>query len=458
MISEHEFLASCKTEFGGTRYPMTKDMNMAELVALITESAGRIAKKLLESRLEEDPRCNPSEPVCSRCNGRLRIQETNQRRGINTALGKIEYHRAYGVCDRCGHTAAPLDEALGIPTYGPSVEALQKICHAAVVGRSFEDGREILNVHSRMQISAKHVRSIAEAEGHILADRCREETTAYREGRLNAMCAQPPELLVVAADGGRVQTRAEKAAERWREDKIGIVYDAQARPQEQAEPDEYEGARALTKTYAATMENWETLGWMLRLEAERRGYCDAKSKVFIADGARSIRELKELHFPEAVFILDWAHAVQHLSDCGKAVFGEGSAEYWKWYEKHKKLLWQGNSEEIIKNLLRLSQRLGLPEKDEPETSPRRTLYQNAHSYFPNNRDAINYPYFRSQGWPIGSGVAEGAIKQFSLRLKGSEKFWNLAHNGAEEMLALCALYHCEDGRWDRHWRKRAQPR
>ena len=437
---------------------MTKDMNMVKLVALITESAGKIAKSLLESRLEEDPRRNPVEPVCRQCKGPLRIQKSGQRRVINTALGRIEYRRAYGVCDRCGHSCAPLDEALGIPVHGPSVEARQKICHAAVVGRSFEDGREILSVHSRMQISAKHVRSVAEMEGRKLTDICREEEAAYREGRLKVEGAQAPELLVVTADGGRVQTKTREVGERWREDKIGIVYDAQAQPQLQAEPGEYEGARALTKTYAATMGSWETLGWTLRLEAERRGYGGAKARVFIADGARHIRELKDLQFPEAVFILDWAHAVQHLSDCGKAVYGEGSAAYWKWYERHKKLLWDGRSEAIIMNLRRLSDSLGRPEEGEPGISPRRVLYQNAYSYFPNNRDAVNYPYFRSQGWPIGSGVAEGAIKQFSLRLKGSEKFWNIAHTGAEEMLALCALYHSEDGRWDRYWRKRAQPR
>ena len=162
-MNEREFLASSRNEFGGTRYPMTKGMNMAELVVLVTESAARLAKQLLESRLEEDPRRNPAEPVCSKCKNKLRIQEPDQRRVINTALGNIEYSRAYGVCDRCGHTAAPLDEALGIPAHGPSVEALQKICHAAVVGRSFDDGREILIVHARIQISAKHVRSIAEA-------------------------------------------------------------------------------------------------------------------------------------------------------------------------------------------------------------------------------------------------------------------------------------------------------
>ena len=29
--------------------------------------------------------------------------------------------------------------------------------------------------------------------------------------------------------------------------------------------------------------------------------------------------------------------------------------------------------------------------------------------------------------------------------------------GAEEMLALCALYQSEDGRWQRHWEQRGKP-
>ncbi len=435
---------------------MTQKMNLAELVDRVEESASRIARKLLESRLEEDPRSNPANPVCRKCQNKLRIQELAQRRILQTTLGEMEYRRAYGVCDRCGHTAAPLDEALGIPAFGPSVDARQKICHAAVVGRSFEDGHEILNVHAGIELSAKHVRSVAEKEGRDLAEERGKEVAAYREGKMELACATATELIVVTADGGRVQTRAALANERWKEDKVGIIYDAVACPESQAKPGEYQGAKAQTKTYAATLESWESMGWMLRLEAERRGYAKALHKVFVADGAKHIRELKNLQFPETVFILDWAHAAQHLADCAKAFFGEGTEKAARWYDKHKEMLWEGLSAEIIQNLQKLSRRLGLPKESDPESSPRRILHQNAFSYFPNNQDAIRYPYFRSQGWPIGSGVAEGAIKQFALRLKGSEKFWNLS--GAEEMLALCALYHSEDGRWEQYWRRRAQPR
>ncbi|MFH1378648.1 MAG: UPF0236 family protein [bacterium] len=435
---------------------MTKDMNMVELEKRIRESAEKIAKKLLASRLEEDPRTNPDEAVCRNCLNKLRIQESNQRRVLKTALGEIEYHRAYGVCDRCGHTGAPLDEALGIPSFGPSIEARQKICHAAVIGRSFEDGREILHEHARIELSAKHLRSITEREGRTVAEKYKKEVAGYREGKLEVAGTDKPSLLVVTADGGRVQTRAPSAGERWKEDKIGVVYDALTKPDTHAKSGDYQGAEAKMKTYVATMESWESLGWMLRVEAERRGWLKAQSKVFVADGAKHIRELKNLHFPKAIFILDWAHTVQHLSDCAKAAYGEGTPHAARWYAKHKQMLWEGLADDIIKDICQLSSRVGLPKHHEPEMSPRRILYQNAYSYFPNNKDAINYPYFRAQGFPIGSGVAEGAIKQFALRLKGTEKFWNISHTGAEEMLALCALYHSEDGRWDRYWNKQAQ--
>lgn len=446
---------------------MTKHMNMTELVALIEGMGRRLAQSLLQSRLAEDPRTCPASPTCRCCGGKLRLQEKDQKRVIQTALGDIEYRRAYGVCDRCGHTGAPLDEALGIPPFGPSVETRKKICHAAVVGRSFEAGREILQVHSNVDLSAKHVRWIAGTEGGRVRKERDQERTSYQAGARLAPTTDAPRLLVIAADGGRVQTRSADPKERWKEDKIGIVYDATATPQPHVPRGEYEGAKAKTKTYVATLADWEAMGWLLRVEAERRGYARAEDRLFVADGARSIRELKNLHFPEATFILDWAHAAQHLSDCAKAAFGEGTPDAFRWYEGHTELLWNGKSDRIIADLRHLSDRLGPPTETDLATSPRRILHQNATAYFPNNSAAMDYPRFRANGWPIGSGVAEGAVKQFGLRMKGSEKFWNgfqptetqsSRQTGAEEMLALCALYYSDDGRWDRHWHRRAQPR
>ncbi|MFH1924777.1 MAG: ISKra4 family transposase [Planctomycetota bacterium] len=496
-MNEAEFLQDCAARYRACRHERTKHMNLEQLEELILQGQIELGQKLLQSRLEEDPRRKPEgECACPRCGRSLRIQKESQRRNLRTLLGAVLYWRAYGVCDACGYSGAPLDEALGIPRRGPSVGALRKICHAAVVVDSFKDAQEMLRSLAGIIFGRQRVRTLAEREGQrMVKERAAEiESVKARGGEME--CEAKPDLLVIAADGGRVQMRTPKLEDvdekprppaadeqpkpedvdkkpksptpdeqpepedrkkkgRWRENRVGVVYDAQPQEEPDAEPEKYEGAKAHIKTFVATMENWETFGWMLWVEALRRGYAFACEVVFLADGAKHIRDLKNLHFPTAQFILDWYHAVEHLGDCAKAAFGEGTKAAKNSYKKWKQMLWGGEVETIIEQLQKLSREAGAPEKGDPEGSPRKVLHQNAYSFFPNNKDAMDYPLYRSRGWPIGSGVAEGGVKQFAKRLKGSEKFWNLSNTGAEEMLGLCALHKSEDGRWDRYWSRRA---
>ena len=460
-MDEEEFLVASHGEFGGMGYPMTKDLNMAELVARAEAAGKRLARALLLSRLEQDPHRNPAEPLCRQCGAKLRIQETAQRRELSTALGEFEYWRAYGVCDRCGHTAAPLDEALGIPSFGPSVETRQKICHAAATARSFEMAAEILEEQAGIKLSAKQVRVISETEGKSLAEERGQEVESFRGGKLIEGPEKPPRLIVVVADGGRIQTRQADDDEEggaWKEDKVGAIYEANPHKDPDArDAEKYEGAKAQTKTFAASLAGWDEFGWMLYVEAMRRGYGHAKEKLFISDGAQSLRTLRQDHFNDATFILDWYHAAEHLSGCAKAAFGENTEEYAAWYKRMKTKLWMGDLDGVIRGIEKESARVGKPQPKEHESSPRVILHRNI-GYFNDNRDGMDYPRFRAEGWPIGSGVAEGAVKQFGMRLKGSEKFWNGfgLGMGAEEMLALCALHRSEDGRWKAYWNRKAR--
>jgi hypothetical protein len=212
-----------------------------------------------------------------------------------------------------------MDRELGLPEVDVSVGVLELVCHAAVVGRSFEDAAEIMKLHDMLDLRAKQIRVLAEGEGRRLAQERDRQAAAYEQHQLEVKAEASPGLLVVCADGGRVQTRngfaereekdrqelsrahaeleavdpARRVArpERWKEDKVGVVYDATAKPQPGAAFGEYRGAKAKVKTYTATMQTWESFGWMLRLEAERRGYAKAKTRLFLADGAKHIREL-----------------------------------------------------------------------------------------------------------------------------------------------------------------------
>jgi hypothetical protein len=323
----------------------------------------------------------------------------------------------------------------------------------------------------------------------LVEDR-RQEIEGFQEGRLVAGPEKAPDLIVVVADGGRIQTRQPDESQEsekdgvqedergearqgeedespgkkkkrgvWKEDKVGAVYEATPEKDPDAsEAGDYEGAKARMKTFVATLAGWEDFGWMLCVEALKRGYAQAKEKLFLSDGAPSLRTLRRTHFPDATFILDWYHAVEHLADCAKAAFGEATDECTRWYKQMKARLWAGDIDAIIRAIEKESARVGKPKPKEPESSPRVILHRNV-GYFTDNRAGMDYPRFRAAGWPIGSGVAEGSVKQFGMRMKGTEKFWNGfgCGMGAEEMLALLALQRSEDGRWDDYWRRRSQP-
>lgn len=423
----------------------------------------------LERAVRSHPLAEPEqEHRCPDCGGRLRILRHAQRREIKSRLGAISYNRPYGTCDRCKRSGAPMDWELGLsPDVAVSIGVLERGCHASVVARAFSAASEIMKVHGEVDLSAKYIRTLAEGEGRKLVLERGRQVAAYREEKLAVTPEKGPPLIVVCADGGRVQTRQDDASKRWKEDKIGVVYEGVVQPPESGDREKYRGAKAKVKTYVASMVPWESFGWMLRLEAENRGYTKAREKVFLSDGAESIHELQKFHFEDATRILDWAHAAEHVSACAKAAFGEGTDKAGIWYLEHRQMLWDGKTDDLILDIQKLADRAGAPRKDDADGSIRKVLNQNAYSYFPNNKKAIDYPTFRAKGWPIGSGVAESGVKQIGLRMKGSEKFWNgldedaqeqdPRRTGAEEMLALCCLYESEDGRWQKHWEQRAQP-
>ena len=358
-----ELLAMAK-ELHRLREGGSAGKTFAEIEAPMVEICRQMGKWALETTLTSHPQAAPGqEHACPRCGRRFRILRQSQHREFRSRLGRISYTRPYGTCDRCEISGAPMDWELGLPSVDVSVGVLERVCHSTMVGRSFSDAAEIMQVHDEVDLSAKQIRVLAEGEGRRLAQERDREASVYEQGRLELKAEQPcapPGLIVICADGGRVQTRngfAERGAadqeelvpaeeeagdcvrqadrkERWKENKVGVVYDAVAKPQPRAAHGEYEGAKAKVKTYVATMQPWKSFGWMLRVEAERRGYAKAKTKLFLADGAGHIRELQKLHFPETIFGLDWAHAAEHVSNCAKALFGEGTTPAREWYEEH----------------------------------------------------------------------------------------------------------------------------
>jgi hypothetical protein len=339
-----------------------------------------------------------------------------------------------------------VDKRLGVGVREPSPRYREKICAATIAG-SFAKASQLLKVLSNLQVSPNTVQRQSEAMGERIREWEDQGVESYRNGGAVERGKTKPKLLVITTDGGRVQTRGTAAEGKWKENKVGVIYTAEPTPEKAGE--KYHGPAPQERTCVATMRNWDEMADMLSWEAERRNWRSAQEVVMIGDGGAGVKGVWQTAFATIPFILDWAHAMEHVHACAAAAYATES-ERKAWSKKQEEALWEGRVLDVQREIARLSKKKGEPPPGAAETDARLILKRNA-AYFRENAPHMDYPTDRRKGWPIGSGIVESCVKQFGKRVKGTEKFWSMA--GAESTLALLSYFFSEDGRWNRFWNR-----
>jgi hypothetical protein len=85
--------------------------------------------------------------------------------------------------------------------------------------------------------------------------------------------------------------------------------------------------RTTVLSYVSRLTDAETSRDMARAELSRRGTAAATVVCAVQDGAEWQQRFVEHHRPDAVRILAFPHAVEHLATVGRAVFGAGTAAH-----------------------------------------------------------------------------------------------------------------------------------
>lgn len=333
-----------------------------------------------------------------------------------------------------------------------SPRAAERVCREGAKN-AFEEAAKSLNIDWNTSLDGKQIQRWTEALGRgIVVDRDRQ-AQLFREGRYPDGPPNSPQLLVIGMDGGRWQG-CEKNPEtdsRWHEEKVLTVTSYIPGNGLEKEDEQYRKPEPLVRTHVATTRDAMAFGTMARVEAERRGYRQAQTVIAMGDGGNWIDPLLEREFRVQARIIDWYHVVEHVWDCAKAVQGAGTPQAAQLAEKMEAWLWDGKVEKIIHEIKNHSEKAGPPKADDPPQHPRRILHQNV-GYFSTHRDHMNYPQYRKNGWPIGSGETEAAVKQFNKRVKGTEQFWT--EKGIEPILSLRATWIGQDDRWQKYWNNR----
>jgi hypothetical protein len=154
--------------------------------------------------------------------------------------------------------------------------------------------------------------------------------------------------------------------------------------------------------------------------------------ICLMDGERALWDAEAVYFPEAVGVLDLFHVLERLWAVAHCFHKEGSDEAKEFVEQRLRDLLQGRVGYVISGLRR---RL----KAEKLSGPRREVVRSAVEYLENNKAHMRYDEYLAAGYPIGSGVAEGACRHLVKdRMEQTGMRWTM--EGAQAMLHVRALY------------------
>ncbi len=194
-------------------------------------------------------------------------------------------------------------------------------------------------------------------------------------------------------------------------------------------------------SYFCRMTDADRFAELATVEVHRRGVERSQVVAAVADGATWCQSFVDLHAPNAVRILDFPHAVEHLGVAAHAVYGEGdAADTWLAQQRHD--LRHGDPSTVLTAINALPVEMAA----NPEAAA--AIRAREAGYFSARRGQIAYADFSARGLPIGSGAVERANKLVvEARLKRAGMHWAPTH--VDPMLALHGA-HCS-GQWDTVW-------
>ena len=292
----------------------------------------------------------------------------------------------------------------------------------------------------------KAVRRIAgELGAQMLVTRTRD-LMRFRTGELPVGKEFAGKSVAAEIDGGRVRvrtivkktrvggkTKRKKFRVEWREPKVVILFEVDKKGRM---------VRGSRPVIDGTLQGPDALIELVAFHLHRMGAAKAKVVTFAADGAPWIWKRLDwivaqvgLKAYRVVEVLDWCHAVHHVSVALAALpLVEGQRT--ELYNRLRGLLKAGKSRDVIAELETLAVGEG---KD--SSVWREIRYLTKHS----DAGRLRYNCFRCRGVPMGSGAIESTIRRvINLRLKGNGIYWT--EDNAEAVFQLRAAV--VSGRWE----------
>lgn len=378
-------------------------------------------------------------------------------------FGKISFKRPYFYKQGVGGQI-PLDGelSLGQDCYS---DFLREISEYLGVYNVYGKGVDILELILGISISKRVL------QNNICEDSIDTET--YYEQKPAPLPVDKSNILVIQADGKGVPMILEKISEtnvrlskgqkhgQKKESIVTSVYTIESVPRTaqgvvasffnlsvEAGESKIEHSKPANKQIWATLDGKDTALSRLSTQAAKYDGSHIKHRVALCDGCEALQTRINTHCPNFTLILDFIHASEYLWDVVNRLLGEKHPERLDWMANHTLRILSGETQQLIDEFLNIA-------KKSTTTAPQKEQLKKTAEYFKRNLPFMEYSTYLANGWPIASGVIEGACRHFVKdRCELSGMRWN--KDGAENLLRLRAV--AENGDWDNYHQYRRQQR
>jgi len=204
--------------------------------------------------------------------------------------------------------------------------------------------------------------------------------------------------------------------------------------------------RPVAKEVHATLEGKAVALTRLQQRTTHRLGPQVQARVALTDGAEALQTQLQTHFPEHTLVLDIIHASEYLWEVANALLGERAPERTAWVRTRLEQVLSGATAQVIAEL----EEVGAAAE---WTAAQRKVVRTTVGYYRRNQPYMHYDAYLARGWPIGTGVVEGACGHLVKdRMEQAGMRWT--QDGAQAVLDLRAVRLNED--WDAYWQYHRQ--
>lgn len=429
-----------------------------------------LKRQLLQDHLDRRGGARAIEPVKDAA-GVERPIVREHTRTLRTTFGEVSVKRlGYGA--EGSQSLHPVDAELNLPGDGYSLELRRRLAREAARS-SFEEAIETIHETTGVPVPKRQAEELAARAAQDF-----EEFYAAKRAVDSLEPAEEP-VLVLSLDGKGIVMRHEdlrpqtqRKAERRqphltprlspgekphakRMAVVAAVYtvdrnvrapqDVFPPPGPRRAPPPPRPRPTNKRVWASVEEDVETVVDEMFLEAESRDPEHKREWVVVADGneqqLRLVEQASELAKVAVTVILDVIHVLEYVWAAALALHAENRDELERWVLDRMLQILSGRSSLVAAGMRRSATLRQLADD-------RRRAVDRAADYLLNHKRFLRYDQYLLRGYPIASGVIEGACRHLvNLRMNRSGARWSL--NGAEAVLRLRSLV--KSGDFDDYW-------